>query len=132
VAVALDAKAFGSNALRDDDGERGQTGLQRAGFVVQPSTGVEPSGVTGVALRAVVPNPASERAAVRFTLARAGFARLEVFDARGRRVATPLAAFEEAGEHQATIATDGFVPGLYWIRLSTPQGVATTRFARVR
>jgi len=109
-----------------------QTGLERAGFVVQPSTGVAPSAITGITLRAVVPNPARGAATVRFTLAQAGFARLEVFDSRGRRVAEPLARFEEAGDHASPIATDGLAPGLYWIRLSTPSGVATTRFARVR
>ncbi len=110
-----------------------QLGLTRAGFVLQPSTGVMtgPSGI-GVALRGVDPNPAHERTTIRFSLASKGFARLEVFDARGRRVAQPLAAEREAGDHQVALATDGFSPGIYWIRLSTPTGVATSRFARVR
>jgi hypothetical protein len=87
---------------------------------------------TGLALRAVTPNPSRDLATVRFTLPRAGFARLEVFDARGRRVAEPLAGSLDAGDHVAPLPTAAFAPGLYWVRLSTPAGAVTTRFARVR
>jgi hypothetical protein len=110
-----------------------QTGLSRAQFQPSPSTGVEPGpGASGVALSGVIPNPAREQTTIQFRLASAGFARLEVFDARGRRVAEPVAGEQAAGEHLVPLATDGFAPGLYWIRLSTPHGVATSRFARVR
>lgn len=110
-----------------------QAGLSRAQFQPSPSTGVEPKpGVSGVALSGVIPNPAREQTTIQFRLASAGFARLEIFDARGRRVAEPVASEQTAGEHLVPLATDGFAPGLYWIRLSTAHGVATSRFARVR
>ena len=50
MAVPRDAKAFGSNALRDDDGERGQTGLQRArvlhgdGLAIRPPVATREGG----------------------------------------------------------------------------------------
>jgi hypothetical protein len=83
-------------------------------------------------LRAVVPNPATVSATVRYSLPRAAFATLEVFDARGRRVLRPWAGEQTAGDHAETVATDGLSPGLYWIRWATPGGVAVTRFTRVR
>jgi len=99
---------------------------------IQPSTGVGDAGTTGgIALRAVVPNPATVTATVRYSLPRAAFATLEVFDARGRRVLRPLASEQAAGDHAETVKTDGLSPGLYWLRLSTPYGVATTQFTRV-
>jgi hypothetical protein len=110
-----------------------QTGLTRAGFVIQPSTGVGPGPLSaGVELRGVDPNPAREQATIRFHLGTAAFARLEVYDARGRRVAMPLADTQAAGDHAVVLATDGFAPGLYWVRLLTPAGTATSRFTRVR
>jgi len=119
------------NRMMQDD--QIQTGLTRAGFTIQPSTGVGDPGVSGgISLRTIVPNPATVSATVRYSLPRAAFATLEVFDARGRRVLRPFALEQDAGEHAETVATDGLSPGLYWMRLSTPYGVATTRFTRVR
>jgi hypothetical protein len=119
------------NRMMQDD--QIQTGLTRAGFTIQPSTGVGDPGVSGgISLRAIVPNPATVSATVRYSLPRAAFATLEVFDARGRRVLRPLATEQDAGEHVQTVATDGLSPGLYWIRLATPYGVAVNRFTRVR
>jgi hypothetical protein len=110
-----------------------QTGLTRANFVPQASTGVGSlPGVTGVALRGVDPNPARAQATIRFHLGTAGFARLDVVDARGRRVLSPVAGEQAAGEHAIAVSTDGLSPGLYWVKLATPAGTATTRFTRVR
>ena len=86
----------------------------RAGFVVPPW-----------------PNPSRTGAISRFALARAGHARLEVFDPQGRRVATVLDRELPVGTF--TIAWDGrrgdgadAPAGIYVIRLSTP-GLSQSR-----
>jgi hypothetical protein len=70
---------------------------------------------------AIRPNPASTRAEISFVLARPGRARIDVFDAAGRRVRTLVNEDLAAGTHRA--AWDGrdalrrsVRPGLYLVR----------------
>lgn len=67
----------------------------------RPSVGVGTSlaGVTD--LRPAAPTPFSGSTQMSFTLARAGFAELAVFDVAGRLVATPFRGEAEAGPHTA-------------------------------
>lgn len=83
------------------------------------------------------PNPFSATTQLRFSLALAGPARLDVLDLAGRRVATPWDRVTPAGEHRA--AWDGtdargvpVAPGLYVVRLSAGERVVTGRLLRVR
>lgn len=79
------------------------------GFAVYDN--VPDGAATGVAtlarsaLRPPSPNPANPRTTLAFTLAEAGEGRLDIYDARGRRVATPLAGTFAAGP--GTVAWDG-------------------------
>ncbi|MEZ4651530.1 MAG: FlgD immunoglobulin-like domain containing protein [Candidatus Eisenbacteria bacterium] len=56
---------------------------------------------TSVLLAAPEPNPATGPVTLAFTLPDRARVALEVFDVQGRRVATPLRAEVEAGEHSA-------------------------------
>lgn len=83
------------------------------------------------------PNPFNPRTEVSFTLQRASRARLEIFDARGRRVRLLEERVFDAGEHRAV--WDGrddtgrdLASGLYFIRVWTPEEVTSTRAALVR
>ncbi len=78
------------------------------------------------------PSPFHARATVRFSLAQAGHATLEVFDVAGRRVRTLIDASWEAGEH--AVPWDGtddrggrLGAGLYWLQLRTDRGYASSR-----
>lgn len=75
---------------------------------------------TSLALRAA-PNPAVAFAGLSFTLPAAGRARIDIFDAAGRRIATPLDGTLEGGAHEARWdlgGTRGRVsPGIYFARL---------------
>jgi hypothetical protein len=96
---------------------------------------VPPPGVTGRGLRlAAGPNPATSAALVRWSGA-AGSARIEVLDARGRRVAT----HEGAGDSGSWLwrgVDDGGEPlpaGVYFVRALDREGTAgTTRVVLVR
>ncbi len=105
--------------------------------LVVPTSG---NGVTGAEAAPAVdflapptPNPSRADATVRFGLARAGNARVELFDLSGRRVRTlvsgPLAAGPHATRWDGRDARGQAVgAGVYFVRLSTP---ARTFHARV-
>ncbi len=72
------------------------------------------------------PNPFNTTATLRYTLAAAGYVRLAVYDALGRRVALLVAAHQPAGTHTARWTADGLPSGAYHYRLETPGGITTT------
>jgi len=80
------------------------------------------------------PNPARERTTIKFGLAEgfAGRATLEVYDLSGRRVATPLDANLNAGEHELTVDTSAFAPGVYIYRFKAAHFTAAKRLVVVR
>jgi hypothetical protein len=105
------------------------------GFVLVSSTsGVTPLPGDGAALgftRAPRPNPSRNGVDFQFALNVAGHARIEVYDARGARVATiadhelPAQSFTARWDGTATNgrAVDS---GVYWVRLTLP-GYAQSR-----
>jgi hypothetical protein len=77
------------------------------------------------------PNPCRAATVVRYSLPRAGHVRLEIFDARGRKIATLADGMETAGAHvrewRARDAAGRTVPnGLYFYRLHA-EGRTITR-----
>ena len=86
------------------------------------SVGVETFRPTATLLRAPSPNPLAGESLLTFDLAQGGDARLEVFDAAGRRVATLLDAGLEPGRYSLHWngrgdAGDALGAGLYFVRL---------------
>ena len=98
------------------------------------TVGVEPAvAPAGPRLAAPVPNPCRDATILRFALAVAGRARLEVFDVRGRRVTVAIDAFLPAGAHEVRVELpESAGPGVYLCRLESPGGSRTVRLARVR
>ena len=107
--------------------------------VTGASTGVHPAGLpVATRLYPPVPNPLVAGSTLRFDLARATGARLEVFDLSGRRVAVLADREFTAGrysQHWDGRSDDGVAagPGLYFVRL-TPRGLTpqTARLAVIR
>jgi len=94
-----------------------------------------PAAVAGLQLAAPSPNPSSVRTRLEFDLPSAANAELSVFDAAGRRVATLVQGDLPAGRHSASwdgVAAGGerVAAGLYFARLSTPQGSVSRRIVR--
>jgi hypothetical protein len=90
-----------------------------------------------MALDQNVPNPFNPVTQISFTLAEAGPARLEVFDARGRRL-TVLAAGQMAEGHHS-VQWDGrddagrtAASGIYFYRLQTEAGVQSKRMLLIK
>ncbi|MBK7367646.1 MAG: T9SS type A sorting domain-containing protein [Candidatus Eisenbacteria bacterium] len=100
-------------------------------------------GVDGGATRAALsfaapsPNPARGSATLRFSLSRAGAVRVNVYDAAGRCVATPVNGTLEAGEHSVAFALRDdagreLPAGLYLARLEAEGRTITRRIAAVK
>jgi hypothetical protein len=84
------------------------------------------------ALGAPYPNPFTETATLTYTLDRSGPVRLELFDALGRRVAVIEDDARPAGSYRARFNGDVLTPGLYVVRLTSGEQVATRRLVRGR
>jgi hypothetical protein len=89
------------------------------------------------ALTGVSPSPFRESATLSFGLSRAGLVELEIFSVDGRRVRTLAHEPRTAGEYR--IAWDGrsdagqpVNAGIYYVRLSTPQGQMQRACVRLR
>jgi hypothetical protein len=82
------------------------------------------------------PNPFNPAVRITFHLARPGPVDAAVWDLRGRRIATLLAAETAAGEHQLTWrgeGPDGPAPaGTYLVSVATPDRRVTRKIALVR
>ena len=94
----------------------------------------EPSGDAPAAwgIRQLFPNPAASAATVRFHLEREAPVRVDVVDLQGRRVAGLLDRRLGAGDHE--IAWSGMTDrggaaatGLYFVRVTTPDGASTRK-----
>jgi predicted outer membrane repeat protein len=78
------------------------------------------------------PNPFNPRVTVAFTLAAAADIRLEVYDLRGRRLATLAAGEFAAGTYERSWDASGLSSGTYAYRLSAGGGVLTGKLQLVR
>jgi hypothetical protein len=121
-------------------GSRVFAGGSHSGVDVEPSTGMTtlidlntvnvptpPQPPIRLSLR-VAPQPFHSVARIRFSLPRAAVVGLDLFDMSGRRVArVEPRRFREAGEHSASLERRGLAPGLYLLRVSTPEQSAETK-----
>ena len=80
---------------------------------------------------AAAPNPFLRGTRLIFDLTRAADVRLAVFDALGREVAVLHDGPRPAGRHEAGLAGTDLAPGVYVVRLTTPDGVAATTVTRL-
>lgn len=98
----------------------------------------EPSPAQVLALRSPRPNPATSASRLAWAQARAGMARLEVFDLEGRRLRTLQNGVAAPGEHVVLwdLADDQgshVGPGLYFTRLTVEgEGTRTQRITVIR
>jgi hypothetical protein len=96
------------------------------------ATNAPNAGLTRTGFVSVAPNPFNPRATIRFDLARSQNARLDVIDARGRRIDTLTRGTRSAGRHElvwtGTDADGDQVPsGVYFLVLQTDDGRFTER-----
>jgi len=106
-------------------------------ILILPGITAVPDPSQGLALlHPASPNPFTTSTAIVFELARAGVARVDVFDVRGARIATLAAGAFEPGRHSLT--WDGLDDsghraraGVYYLQLDTPGARRTRRVVRL-
>lgn len=96
-----------------------------AGIDVQVGVADFAEVVPNFGLCAPSPNPVTVSAAVRFSLTTAGHVDLAVYDVAGRRVQSLVNNDFEPGHHTVTWQPTDLASGVYFLRLSTSEGVLT-------
>ncbi|GAB5537060.1 MAG: hypothetical protein Rubg2KO_33090 [Rubricoccaceae bacterium] len=102
-----------------------------AQFTLIPTAGEPAPDVSGVELLRPAPTPFRESTVIRFRLAKPGPARVDVFDALGRRVAG-AARIYASGEHSVRVDGTALAPGVYVARLTASGVTATQTLVRAR
>jgi hypothetical protein len=85
-----------------------------------------------VELKPPFPNPARQRATLRFALPGPTAVQVDVYDLLGRRVATIAEERREAGRHEETLPVAAFPPGIYLVRMQAGKKVRTRKITVVR
>ena len=80
----------------------------------------------------VYPSPFREEATVAFTLDQVGWVKVEVFDARGRKVRRLFEGVRPAGRHELALSGGGLAGGTYYVRVTTGEHGVTESAVRLR
>lgn len=102
-----------------------------ARFTLIPTSGDSAPEDAKVELLPPSPSPFREATSIRFRLAEPGPARVDIFDALGRRVAG-VAQTYTAGEHTVRIDGTSLAAGIYVARLTASGATATQTLVRTR
>lgn len=105
----------------------GSSGAEHVG-----ETWLDVPGGAAFGLRALSPNPVSERLSVAFTLSEPAPARIELLDVAGRRVRVRDLGPLEAGNHVLQLDAANLRPGIYVLRLSQLTSSVSSRFVVTR
>ncbi len=99
--------------------------------LLESATGVSerPPVVSAFSLEQNYPNPFNPTTTIRFTLARAGFVTLTVFDLQGRRVATLVRGERPIGLHTIQWTAATLSSGVYFYRLQGDNASITKKMA---
>lgn len=101
-----------------------------ADLVSRAATSASEAPSLGVTVRPPTPNPFSGRTVLPVELARPGAVTVDVVDVLGRLVARAFDGRLAAGAHRLPVDSAGLAPGVYLLRVATPEG--TTSRAVVR
>ncbi len=102
--------------------------LERGALVTASETWLDVPAAARLALAGASPNPVVGDLMVAFSLAERTRGQLALYDLAGRRLAEHDLSALAAGEHRVRLASAGTIaPGLYFIRLTSPQRTLTAR-----
>ncbi|MEO0558665.1 MAG: T9SS type A sorting domain-containing protein [Bacteroidota bacterium] len=110
---------------------RGATGGVEVTSAAPVSEEAPAEQVTEVSLR-VYPNPTRGASSMQIDLPSPARVHLAIYDALGREVAVGLDDDRSAGRHVIELATQGLAPGVYIVRLTAGDALATQQLTVVR
>lgn len=105
-----------------------------AHFYLQP-TGIEDEthpGLTEFRLAQNYPNPFNPSTMIKYSLPKAGFVELTLFDITGQRVQTIVSAHQSAGFYSVQLNANHLASGFYFYRLNTENFSATKKMLLLR
>ncbi len=97
--------------------------------MIDPNDQEEP--LSEVNLGSLSPNPARSSASISYTIRTSTTVQLDVYDLLGRRVATLVDGVQTAGTHEVVFDTSGLPSGVYILRLTVGDHIATTKVSVV-
>lgn len=101
-------------------------------FATGATAGVSPAPIVTSLALAPDANPIRGMGRIDYALPAPGRATIELIDVSGRRVATLLDAVQSAGRGSVALDASRIGPGVYFARLTTPQGVRAARCVVLR
>ena len=110
-------------------GELRLVGLPPAGVEIVESKTAPP---IRPGIHSVTPNPFNPVTRIRYGVTQAGPARLVIYDVAGRVVARLIDENKPAGEYEVPWNADAVSSGVYFARLTTPEGAYTSKLIVVK
>ena len=104
--------------------------LRRIVYADPSVSGEKPPLASDFELHQNHPNPFHRETVVTYELTESGPVRLDVFDMLGRRLATPVDAWQAAGRHRVRLTGDGLPAGTYLYRLQTGSSSMSKKMVR--
>lgn len=117
-----DTRLVLQQALGDPDPEVAAAAVQALEMLEDLSADPQQQFLTGFALARNFPNPFNSATTIRFELTRRTYMKLAVYDLQGREVAVLRNEIQPAGIHHATWDAGEVATGIYFYRLTTPEG----------
>lgn len=78
-------------------------------------------------LPSAFPNPSNPIAVIKYSVEKAGHVKLDIYDLAGRRVSTLVDQTMDNGIHEVTFDGSSLPSGIYFYRLSTPEGTTVRK-----
>jgi hypothetical protein len=117
--------ALSARGVRDD----GIAATASVNFEISTPTGVEEGHSRhGEHPPALYPNPVDGISTVAFSLSSSGGVDIAIYDLLGRRVGTVFSGRLGRGTHELVFDATAHSPGVYFLRLSSPDGVHVGKF----
>ena len=88
--------------------------------------------VTPLELRQNFPNPFNSKTSISFDLPRAGYVKLDIFNVKGRKVATLADETKQAGQHTLEWNARDQASGIYFCRLQTGSAVFSGKMLLIK
>jgi hypothetical protein len=111
----------------------------RMGFLVYNENGLEgieyfPSSVINgsESFFGILPNPSSEQAELNYCVNQASHVKIQIIDALGNTIQTPINEYQSEGQKRININTSLYSPGIYYCIISFNQSIETIKMVVLR
>lgn len=99
---------------------------------IDPPTNIEKENVPAFALNQNYPNPFNPSTKISYTIEKAGYVNITIYDMLGRETAKLVNGFKDAGIHEITFSPEGLPSGnyIYNLVVTYPDGTKSARIVK--